>query len=105
MLDGEFKLFAQLTKVDEAKRLVYGRATEEVPDGSREIIDITKSWPRFEKWSQAAEKRSGGKSKGNIREMHEAIAAGKLIEMQKVDTEDGHLAIDIGTYCSDDSTW
>ncbi|HEY5911107.1 MAG TPA: XkdF-like putative serine protease domain-containing protein [Verrucomicrobiae bacterium] len=105
MLEGEFKLFAQLMKVDEAQRLVYGRATEEVPDGSREIIDITKSWPRFEKWSQAAEKRSGGKSKGNIREMHEPKAAGKVLEIQKVTTDDGHLAIDIGTYCSDDSTW
>ena len=100
--DEKFNLFFQLTKVDEAQRLVYGRATQEVPDGVREIFDFDSSLPYFQKWSDAAMKRSGGKSRGNVREMHEPIAAGKVLEMNPVPAE---KAIDIGTYCSDDGTW
>ena len=33
------KLFAGITKVDEAKRLVYGRAVQEVADRADEIFD------------------------------------------------------------------
>ena len=95
-------LFCQIQKVDEAQRLVYGRATEETPDGVREILDYNSSKPHFEKWSTAAEKRSGGKSRGNIREMHQPVAAGKVIDLAYNDAE---KAIDIGTYCSDDNTW
>lgn len=97
-----FNLFCQLTKVDEEKRLVYGRAAAEEPDASREIFDYTTSKPNFEKWSQAAEKRTGGKSKGNVREMHNPVAAGKVIDITYEDTE---KAVDVATYCSDDATW
>lgn len=102
MKQDNFNLFFQLTKVDEAKRLVYGRATQEVPDGVREIMDYDTSRPFFDKWSNAAKKRSGGKSMGNMREMHSPVAAGKVIDIQFNDAE---KAIDIGTYVSDDNTW
>lgn len=102
-----FNLFFQLTKVDEQKRLVYGRATQEVPDAVREICDYASSVPYFRKWSDAAKARTknlpdGAQSLGNVREMHEPIAAGKVIDIQFNDSE---KAIDIGTYCADDNTW
>lgn len=102
MADTALSLFCQLTKVDEKQRLVYGRATAERPDQVREIMDYASSRPNFEKWSGAAYKRSGGKSKGNVREMHEPKAAGKVVEISFNDTE---KAVDIGTYCADDGTW
>lgn len=98
----QFNQFFVLTKVDEAQRTVYGRAAVEEPDHSREVMDYATSKPNFEKWSAGAQKRSGGKSKGNVREMHSPIAAGKVIDITFNDEE---RAIDIGTYCSDDATW
>ena len=97
-----FEIFFQLAKVDEAQRRVMGRATQEVPDAVREICDFESSKPYFEKWSQAAEKRSGGKSKGNMREMHHPVAAGKVLG---IDFNEAEKAIDIDTYVSDDQTW
>ncbi|WP_217918143.1 hypothetical protein, partial [Burkholderia pseudomallei] len=72
------KLFARLTKVDEEKRLVYGRATEEVVDRAGEIMDYATSKPYFEKWSEGIAKATDGRSLGNLRAMHNNIAAGKL---------------------------
>lgn len=95
-------MFIPLTKVNVEKREVWGRATQEVPDGHREIFDYETSVPYFRKWSDAVVKRSMGKSKGNLRAMHQPIAAGKLIAM---DFNDGEKAVDIGTYISDDNEW
>lgn len=102
-----FNLFFTLTKVDEKQRLVYGRATQEVPDAVREVMDYATSKPYFEKWSAAAKARTAqlgpdGLSLGNVREMHEPVAAGKVIDLTFNDLE---KAIDIGTYCADDSAW
>lgn len=101
-MENEFNLFFQLTKVDEARREVYGLATAESPDRVREIMDYASSKPNFEQWSAETERRSGGKSKGNMREMHQPIAAGKVIS---IDYDDISKAINIGTYVSDDNTW
>lgn len=98
----ELKMFIPITKVDLKKREVWGRATQEIKDGHGEIMDFASSAPMFKKWSEDAMQRSGGKSKGNIREMHQAIAAGKVIDIQFNDSE---KAIDIGTYVSDDGSW
>ena len=95
-------LFIPITKVDEVKREVWGRATQEVPDASREIMDYASSKPEFSKWSEAAHKRSGGKSLGNLRAMHKAVAAGKLISL---DFNDAEKAVDVGTYVGDDEEW
>ena len=40
----------QPTKIDAAKRLVYGVLTEEVADRQGEILDYDSSKPNFEKW-------------------------------------------------------
>lgn len=96
------KLFARLTKVDEEKRLVYGRATEEVVDRAGEIMDYATSKPYFEKWSGDVAKATDGKSVGNLRAMHNNIAAGKLTAIDFLDAE---KAIDICAKVVDDVEW
>ncbi|MGV4659150.1 DUF6582 domain-containing protein [Burkholderia pseudomallei] len=95
-------LFARLTKVDEEKRLVYGRATEEVVDRSGEIMDYATSKPYFEKWSEGIAKATDGRSLGNLRAMHNNIAAGKLTAIDFLDAE---KAIDICAKVVDDAEW
>ena len=96
------KLFAQITKVDEAKRQVWGRAAQEMPDNADEIMDYASSKPLFEKWSTDFEKITDGKSLGNIRAMHGNVAAGKAIALNFHDED---KAIDIGTEIVDDNEW
>lgn len=104
---GRFDVYFQLTKVDLEKREVWGRATQEKPDRAREIMDYGSSKPLFQRWSNEALKRTAilppdARSLGNMREMHEPIAAGKVIA---IDFNDVEKAIDIGTVCTNDSTW
>ena len=85
-------LFATITKVDATEGLVYGRLTQEVNDKSGETLDYEKSKPLFENWSNEAAKATDGKSLGNVREMHQLRAVGKLTA---IDFLDGEKAIDI----------
>jgi hypothetical protein len=96
------KLFAQIRKVDEAKRLVYGRAAEEVVDKSDEIMDYASSKPLFAKWSEEIAKDTDGKSLGNLRAMHGKSVAGKLTG---IDFNDAERAIDICAKVVDDGDW
>ena len=74
----DLRLFIPITKVDAAKRLVYGTVAEEIPDKSNEIMDYASARPEFEAWSAEIVKASDGKSVGNLRAMHGHVAAGKL---------------------------
>jgi hypothetical protein len=96
------KLFAQLTKVDEARREVWGRLVQETPDRSDEIFDYESSKPHFKAWSDSFVDATDGKSLGNLRAMHGKVSAGKLISVDFVDAE---KAIDIGTKVVDDNEW
>jgi hypothetical protein len=80
-LENKLNLFMQLCKVDEAQRLVSGILSAEVVDKSNEIMDYDTGKAEFEKWSKEAHKRSDGKSLGNVREMHDNKACGKLTQM------------------------
>lgn len=91
-----------LFKVDEARREVIGRATQEVIDKSGEILDYESSKENFRKWSEEIYKLSGGKSYGNLRSMHGNIAAGKLI---KIEFNDDEKAIDVVAKITDDNEW
>jgi hypothetical protein len=95
-------LFAQITKVDEAKRLVTGRAVQEVPDRADEIFDYATSRPYFEAWSKSFADDTDGKSLGNVRAMHGKVAAGKVTAL---DFNDGDKAIDISAKIVDDGEW
>lgn len=96
------QLFAQLSKVDEAKRLVFGVAAAEVPDHSGEIMDYESSKPYFAKWSEEVAKDSGGKSLGNLRAMHGKVAAGKLTELN---FNDAAKQVEVCAKVVDDGEW
>lgn len=74
----DLQLFIPITKVDVARRLVYGTIAEEIPDRSGEIMDYETARPEFESWSAEIAKASSGKSAGNLRAMHGSVAAGRL---------------------------
>jgi len=97
------QLFCQISKVDEEKRTVTGIGTSEAVDAEGEIVDYESSKPFIEAWSGAALARSGGKSYGNVREMHQSWAAGKLCE--PVVFDDTNKAVIITSYVSDDDAW
>lgn len=96
------KLFAQIRKVDEAKRLVFGRLAEEAVDKADEIMDYASSKPYFQKWSEDVAKATDGSSVGNLRAMHGKIAAGKFTQM---DFNDAEKAIDVCAKVVDDNEW
>lgn len=95
-------IFFRLTKIDVAKRVVEGIATAEQPDLTGEICDYETTKPYYEAWSDNMKKATGGKSLGNVREMHGNIAAGKITELF---FDDAQKSIRIVTKCVDDSTW
>ena len=95
-------LFAKLTKVDEAQRLIYGRAVDETPDRSGEVFDYATSKPHFQKWSDETRTASDGQSLGNLRAMHGKVAAGKLTG---IDFDDVGKAIDVVAKVVDDNEW
>ncbi len=96
------RLFAQITKVDEAKRTVIGRACQEMPDRADEIFDYESSKPYFKAWSDEFAKDTDGKSLGNVRAMHGKVAAGKLTALDFHDTD---KAIDVAAKIVDDNEW
>ena len=95
-------MFAQLSKVDVEKRLVYGRAAQEHPDKADEIMDYDSSKPNFQKWSDIAKDATSGQSLGNLRAMHGKVAAGKLVG---IDFNDAEKAIDVCAKVVDDNEW
>lgn len=75
------KVFIPISKIDEEKKLVYGRITEEVADKSGEIFDYESGKAAIQKWSEEISANSRGESKGNVRAMHSNIAAGKFTDI------------------------
>lgn len=73
--------YMQLTKVDVAKRLIYGTFTAEQVDKSGEVADYATTKNAIQDWSNEIEKVSGGKSKGNIRKMHGKEVVGKAVDI------------------------
>lgn len=96
------KLFAQIRKVDEAKRLVYGRLAEEAVDKADEIMDYASSKPYFQKWSAEVASDTDGKSVGNLRAMHGKVAAGKFTQME---FDDEAKTIDVCAKVVDNNEW
>lgn len=91
-----------LVKIDEERRLVIGRAAQEVPDKTNEILDYETGKPAFEAWSKSFEDMSNGLSKGNLRVMHEKTVAGKIVDIQ---FDDNAKAIDVVAKVVDDNEW
>jgi hypothetical protein len=98
----DLKLFIPITKVDVAKRLVYGIATGETEDRSGEICDYATTKPFYEKWSSDISKSTDGKSLGNVRAMHGNVAAGKVT---MIEFNDDAKQIEICAKVVDDAEW
>ena len=96
-------LFCRISKVDEEKRTVTGIGASEAIDAEGEIFDYASSKPYIEAWSEGAQQRSQGKSFGNVREMHQLSAVGKLSEPIVYDDEQKLLILT--SYISDDVAW
>lgn len=97
-----FKLFIPITKIDAAKRLVFGLATAEKRDASNEVCDYATTKPLYEKWSGDIAKVTDGKSLGNVRAMHGPVAAGKVTTIA---FNDAHKQIEICAKVVDDKEW
>lgn len=95
-------LFARISKVDETKHEVWGVATAEMVDKDGEIFDYDSSKPFFKAWSDEISKATDGKSLGNIREMHEPSAVGKLVA---ISFDDELKQIPVGAKIVDDIAW
>ena len=95
-------LFAQLAKIDESKHEVWGVATAEMVDKEGEIFDYTSSKPYFKAWSDEIAKATDGRSLGNVREMHEASAVGKLVALN---FDDELKQIYVGAKIVDQTAW
>ncbi len=96
-------LFCRISKVDEEKRTVTGIGASEAVDADGEVFDYAGSKPYVEAWSDSAQRRSQGKSYGNIREMHQLSAAGKLSE--PIIFDDDQKLVILTSYVSDDDAW
>ena len=48
----DMKIFVPITKIDAAKRLIYGVVTAEKPDIAGEVCDYASTKPLYQKWSQ-----------------------------------------------------
>jgi hypothetical protein len=95
-------LFIPITKIDAARRLVYGVVTAETPDGAGEVCDYASTKPLYQKWSQKFADATDGRSFGNLRAMHSNIAAGKLVDIA---FNDEHKRIEICGKVIDDAEW
>jgi hypothetical protein len=98
----EHTMFLPITKVDEDKHEIWGWGAIEQPDAVDEIMDYQSSKPLFMDWSSAAQRRSGGRSMGNLRSMHQTKVAGKLIDFRPDDTTRGFF---VGAKIVDDGEW
>jgi hypothetical protein len=98
----ELSLFIPITKIDAAKRLVYGIVAAEKPDAAKEICDYESTKPLYQRWSDGFVKATDGKSLGNLRTMHGNVAAGKVVELS---FDDAAKRIQICGKVVDDGEW
>jgi len=91
-----FDVFLPFAKVEEIDGAVYvsSRATREELDKQKEIVGIEASVKAFTESAEWFERVTGGKSKGNVREMHRASAAGKMLAWYH-DAEDDAIDVDL----------
>jgi hypothetical protein len=97
-----FTKFIRLTKVDAAQREVSGIVTSETPDKDGEICDYATTVPYYKAWSAEFDEATGGKSLGNVREMHTRSAVGKVLNLVCSDAE---KTIAVRARIVDDDAW
>lgn len=98
--EDKFALSMSISKVDKARRLVYGWGTVDNPDLQDDVVTAEASQKAFAKF------------KGNLREMHQPIAAGRMVAykpQQYYDDDSGEIydGIFVSAYVSEgaEDTW
>lgn len=89
-MDKNLTILAPITKVeklDDGSVLVEGVATSEALDTDGEVVGYEASKAAFGRWTSMFKRMTGGKSLGNIREMHGPVAAGKAIAWHPSDDD------------------
>lgn len=84
-----FQMFIPITKIDTARHQVWGWGMIEKPDHSGEVLDWATTKPHVQAWSDAVQKRSMGKSLGNVRTDHKVSSTGRLVALELNDKERG----------------
>jgi hypothetical protein len=77
------RMFVPITRVEEIDDEtceVVGIATSEAVDSYGTIFDFEASKKAYERWADAFSRMTDGESKGNVREMHQKSAVGKVLE-------------------------
>jgi len=77
------RMFVPITRVEEIDDEtceVVGVATSEAVDSYGTIFDFEGSKKAYERWADAFSRMTDGESKGNVREMHQRSAVGKVLE-------------------------
>lgn len=99
-------VFGRIVKVDLGSRTVEGVAMDETPDRDGEIYDYNSSKPYVKAWANGfaeATKAAGQEiSYGNIRAMHDNIAAGKVTDLN---FDDQAKSVPITAKVLDDAEW
>ena len=97
-----FLKFFQLTKVDEAQRIVYGLVTAEREDKDGEWCHYDSTVPQYKAVNDEMGKATDGANIMPLREMHQlhAVGAGKSIEF-----DDSKKEIRMAFKVVEDSTW
>lgn len=90
--------FAKLAKFDETTGYFEAVATDESVDATGEVCDYATSAPLFQAWSDTIKVATGGKSVGNVRAMHKAVAAGLL---NSIEFDDAAKAIKVSGFAVD----
>lgn len=98
--NGDMRLGVPITKVDKENRLVSGFATLNNVDRHGDIVDASASAKAFERF------------RGNIREMHQPLAVGKMVAFETKgwkdkDTDKTYEGVHVTAYVSKgaESTW
>lgn len=99
----DMKIFIPIVKVDEEKRLVFGRVSEEKADSSNETFDYSTSKPFYQEWTEYFQKATDGKSYGNLRAMHDAKKASGFI--QNLNLDDQEKAVEVVAKVVDEDDW
>lgn len=69
----------RVEEIDDETCRVTGVATSDLVDSYDTVFSYDRSKVAYGQWSDAFERMTGGESKGNIREMHDKRAAGKVV--------------------------
>lgn len=96
-----FSAYVPIRKYEEKEDgtlLVFGRATQEILDSHKEIMDYESSVPLFRMRAEQNSERSGGTNLMPLRAMHQPVAAGKVVQFDFIDDE---KAIDIVSHVVD----